>query len=65
MVDAVAVFPAGQRLTNSSTGAPLSGAVVRFYTAGTTTPKTVYADADLTTAWNQSLTTDSLGYPTS
>jgi hypothetical protein len=65
MVDAVAVFPTGQRLTNSTTGAPLSGAVVRFYTAGTTTPKTVYADQDLTTALGTSVTTDSLGYPTS
>jgi hypothetical protein len=65
MVDAVAVFTPGQRLTNSSTGAPLSGAVVRFYTAGTTTPKTVYSDADLTVALGTSVTTDSLGYPTS
>jgi hypothetical protein len=65
MVDAVNVFPPGQRLTNSTTGAPLSGAVVRFYTAGTTTPKTVYADQDLTTALGTSVTTDSLGYPTS
>ncbi|PPD07130.1 MAG: hypothetical protein CTY28_10125 [Hyphomicrobium sp.] len=65
MVDSVNVFPPGQRLTNSSTGAPLSGAVVRFYVAGTTTPKTVYADQDLTTALGTSVTTDSLGYPTS
>jgi hypothetical protein len=65
MTDSVAVFTPGQRLTNSTTGAPLSGAVVRFYTAGTTTPKTVYADQDLTTALGTSVTTDSLGYPTS
>jgi hypothetical protein len=65
MVDSVNVFTPGQRLTNSTTGAPLSGAVVRFFTAGTTTPKTVYADADLTTALGTSVTTDSLGYPTS
>jgi hypothetical protein len=65
MVDSVAVFPPGQRLTNSTTGAPLSGAVVKFFTAGTTTPKTVYADQDLTVALGTSITTDSLGYPTS
>jgi hypothetical protein len=65
MVDSVNVFPPGQRLTNATTGAPLSGAVARFYNAGTTTPKTVYADQDLTTSLGTSVSTDSLGYPTS
>lgn len=65
MVDSVAVFPAGYRLTDSTTGAPMSGAVIRFYDAGTTNPKIVYADADLTTELGTSVTTDSLGYPTS
>ena len=65
MTDAVAVFPPGYRLTDSTDGSPLSGAVIRFYDAGTTNPKIVYADADLTTELGTSVTTDSLGYPTS
>lgn len=65
MADAVTVFDPGARLTDNSTGAPLSGAVIRFYDAGTTNPKTVYADQDLTTALGTSVTTDSLGAPTS
>lgn len=65
MTDSVAVFPPGYRLTDSSTGAPLSGAVIEFYDAGTTTPKTVYADETLLTAVGTTVTTDSLGYPTS
>lgn len=65
MADAVTVFPPGYRLTDSATGAPLSGAVIRFYDAGTTNPKTVYADQELTTALGTSVTTDSLGAPTS
>lgn len=65
MTDSVAVFPPGYRLTDASTGAPLNGAVIRFYDAGTTNPKTVYADAELTTALGTTVTTDTLGYPTS
>lgn len=65
MVDSVAVFPAGYRLTDSTNGSALSGAVIRFYDAGTTNPKIVYADADLTVELGTSVTTDSLGYPTS
>lgn len=65
MTDSVAVFPPGYRLTDTSTGAPLNGAVLRFYDAGTTTPKTVYSDADLLTALGTSVTTDTLGYPVS
>lgn len=65
MTDSVFVFPPGYRLTDSSTGAPLAGAVIKFYNAGTTTPKTVYADEELATALGTSVTTDALGYPTS
>lgn len=65
MADAVTVFPPGYRMTDSATGAPLSGAVIEFYDAGTTNPKTVYADQELTTALGTSVTTDSLGAPTS
>lgn len=65
MTDSVAVFPPGYRLTDSSTGEPISGATISFYNAGTTAPKTVYADKDLLTALGTSVTTDSLGCPTS
>lgn len=65
MTDSVAVFPPGFRLTDSTTGAVLSGAVIKFYDAETSTPKTVYADKELTTELGTSVTTDSLGYPTS
>ena len=65
MTDSVAVFDPGFRVTDHITGVPLSGAIVRFYDAQTTTPKTVYADSDLSTALGTSVTCDSGGYPTS
>lgn len=65
MTDSVAVFPAGFRLTDSTTGDPMSGATIEFYDAGTSTPKTVYADEGLSTSLGTSVTCDSLGYPTS
>lgn len=65
MVDSVAVFPANFRITDDDTGAPLSGAVIKFYDAGTTNPKTVYADRDLGTTLGTSVITDSQGAPTS
>lgn len=64
MTDSVAVFPPGFRLEDE-TGVPYAGAVVRFYDSGTSTPKTVYADASLSTALGTSVTCDSAGYPTS
>ena len=65
MADAVQVFSPGFRVTDNTTGAALSGAVIRFYDELTTNPKTVYADEDLLTALGTSVTCDSLGYPTS
>lgn len=65
MTDSVEVFPPGYRLTDSATGAPLSGGVLYFYDAGTNTAKTVYSDKDLITSLGTSITTDALGYPTS
>ena len=65
MTDSVAVWPPGFRLTDSTTGAPMSGAVVEFYDAGTTNPKSVYADSDLLTSIGTTVTTNALGYPTS
>jgi len=70
MTDSVAVFPPGYRLTDSDTGAPISGATISFYDAGTTTPRTVYGTKDLDQDANPvelgtSVTTDALGRPTS
>lgn len=62
MADAIAVFGPLDRVTDA-TGAIVSGGTVEFYDAGTLTPKTVYADADLVTALGTSVSTDSSGYP--
>lgn len=64
MTDSTYVFPPGERITDDSTGAPISGATIFFYDAQTTNPKTVYADADLTASLGTSVVTDSQGYPT-
>ena len=62
MADAVAVFTPGQRLTDTD-GVPFASCEVAFCEAGTTTPKLVYADADLTTSLGSTIYTDSAGYP--
>jgi len=64
MTDSTYVFPPGERITDDSTGAPISGATIYFYDAQTTNPKPVYADADLTASLGTSVVTDSQGYPT-
>ena len=48
MTDSVQIFPAGWRLDDAD-GNPVSGAKLKFYSAGTTTPLSVYADAELAT----------------
>ena len=65
MTDSTYVLPPGERITDDSTGAPVSGATLYFYDAQTLEPKTVYADADLETSLGTSVVTDALGYPTS
>lgn len=65
MTDSVAVFSPGTRITDNATGAVVSGALLEFYDADTTNPKTVYADKELATPLGTSVTCDSLGYPTS
>ena len=65
MTDSVQVFDPNFRVTDNATGAPVSRAIIYFYDAGTTTPKTVYADKDLLTALGTSVTCDSMGCPTS
>lgn len=64
MVDAVAVLPPGFRVTDNSTGAPVSGAKLKFYAAGTSTPRTVYSTSDLsTTSLGATVYCDSMGTP--
>lgn len=65
MTDSVAVFPAGFRITDNATGEPVSGAIISFFDAGTTAPKTVYSDEDLTVSIGAQIICDALGYPTS
>jgi hypothetical protein len=64
MTDSVTVFPPGWRLTDANDD-PISGGTIEFYTAGTSTPKTVYSDSALATSVGTSVTTDAGGYPTS
>lgn len=62
MADAVAVFDAATRVTDSS-GNPVSGGSIEFYDAGTTTPKLVYSDANLTVSLGSVVALNSGGYP--
>ena len=64
MPDSIAVLSLLDRVTDAS-GDVLPGATLSFYEAGTTTPKTVYADANLTTSLGSVVTCDSGGYPSS
>lgn len=64
MTTSVAVFSPGFRVTDAN-DLPVSGATIEFYAAGTTTPKTVYSDRDLTVAIGTTVTCDSGGYPAS
>lgn len=65
MTDSVSVFPPGFRVTDDSTGEPVSGATLYFYDAGTTAPKTAYSDENLTVEIGTYIVCDTLGYPTS
>lgn len=65
MINSVAVFDPGFRLTDNSTGAVVPGGVIYFYDAGTTNPKSVYADKNLSVTLGVSVTVDGLGAPTS
>ncbi len=65
MADSIAVFPPGTQLRHKDTDEPLSGGRIEFFDAGTTTPKTVYADQHLTTSLGTFVTCDAMGRPTS
>lgn len=62
MTDSVTVFDPLFRLTDAN-GDPVSGGYLEFYRAGTTTPLTVYSDADLTTALGTTVYVDAGGAP--
>jgi len=64
MLDSTTVFDPGFRVTDAN-GDPVSGAKLKFYNSGTSTPKTVYADSALTVSLGSTVTCDSGGYPTS
>ncbi len=56
------VFPAGFRLLDTD-GDPVSGAQIRFFEAGTSTPKEVFSDADLEQSLGTVVYTRSDGFP--
>ena len=62
MTDSILVLPPGFRVLDTS-GNPVSGAILNFYDAGTTTPRAVYSNSGLSTSLGTSVTTDSAGYP--
>lgn len=55
------LFSLPAQVALDSSGDPMSGAVLRFYTTGTTTPIAVYADVDLNTSRGTSVTADAYG----
>jgi len=56
------ILQPGARITDAN-GNPLSGAKLKFYSAGTTTPLSVYSDADGLTTLGSTVYTDDGGYP--
>lgn len=63
-LDSTPVLSILDRATDAN-GAIVPGAILEFYEAGTSTPKTVYSNATLATSLGTSVTCDSGGYPTS
>lgn len=64
MTDALKVWPPGFKVTDDD-DEPAGGAYVEFYEAGTSTPRTVYSDDDLSTSLGSIVYTDSSGHPVS
>jgi len=64
MLDSVTILDPGARVTDAN-GDPVSGAKLKFYDSGTSTPRTVYSDSGLTVSLGATVTCDSGGYPTS
>src|SRR5262245_2823001 len=61
MTDSTAVFDPGYRVLDIS-GNPVSGAQVRFFVAGTSTPKNVFSDKDLSVSLGSIIYSRSDGY---
>jgi hypothetical protein len=61
MADSIAVLSPVDRVT--SAGASVSGAKLKFYVAGTSTPLPVFADQDLTVPLGATVYCDSDGFP--
>lgn len=64
MLDSRTVFDPLWRATDAN-GNPISGAKLKFYAAGTTTPLAVYSNSGLSTSLGSTVTCDSAGHPTS
>jgi hypothetical protein len=64
MTDSIAILPPGWQAVDDS-GVILSGAHLYVYTAGTTTPLSVYSDNDLSVSLGAVIVCDSAGYLTS
>lgn len=62
MTDAVAILSPLVTVKDSN-GDPVANGTIEFYVAGTSTPKTVYSDRDLTSALGTTVSTDAAGYP--
>src|SRR3990167_10157698 len=64
MADAILLFPPGFAVTNTSDD-PQSGAVLKFFDAGTSNVRTVYSNPTLVTSLGTSVTCNSAGRPAS
>ena len=62
MTDAVKVLDAAERITDAD-GAVIVGATIKFYNAGTSNARTVYADTGLSTSLGSTVYCDGGGYP--
>ena len=62
MTDAIQVWGPQFKVLDDS-GDPEAGAIIYFYDAGTTSPRTVYTDSSLSTSAGTSVTCDSSGTP--
>jgi hypothetical protein len=64
MTDSVRVFDPGFRVTDAN-GAVVSGALVKFFDAGGSTPRTVYSDSGLSVSLGVEVECNSAGAPSS
>lgn len=62
MTDSIAVLSPTDRVTDQN-GVPISGAKLNFFEAGTSTPRVVYSDKDLSVPLGPTVYCDSGGYP--